>query len=131
MIRSGSSIRRLIAVTSLCLGLLLIGGITSAAAQTMTIEIQISPATIVISSFAECLTIHTDIALSKVDRSSVALDGMVPYAVFADARGQLVAKFDIDQVKARVAPPSATMTLTGLTTDGTPFSGTGTVPVKE
>lgn len=131
MSRSGLSGRRLIAIAGLCFGLLAIGGIVPAAAQTMTIDIQISPATIVISSFAECLTVHADIALGKVDRSSVALDGLSPYAVFADARGQLVAKFDIDRVKAVVAPPSATMTLTGRTTDGTPFSGTRTVPVKE
>jgi len=131
MIRSDSSVRRLFAIAGLCLALTLAIGIGPAAAQTMTIDIQVSPATIVISSLGECLTIHTDIALSKVDRSSVTLNGLYPYAVFADARGQLVAKFDLDQVKAIVAPPSATMTLTGTTTDGTPLTGTDTVPVKE
>lgn len=131
MIRSDSSVRRLLAVASLCLGLTLAVGVVPAAAQTLTIDIQVSPATIVISSFGECLTIHADIALSKVDRSSVTLNGLYPYAVFADSRGQLVAKFDVDQVKAIVAPPSATLTLAGLTTDGTPISGARTVPVKE
>jgi hypothetical protein len=91
----------------------------------------VSPATIVLSSFAECVTIHTDIPLSTVDRSSVTMNGLVPYLIKSDARGQLVAKFDAALVKAIVAPPSATLTLSGVTITGDSFTGSRTVPVRE
>jgi len=48
----------------------------------------------------------------------------------ADCRGELVAKFDEAAVKAIVEPPSATLTLTGMTIDGDEFSGSDTVKVR-
>jgi hypothetical protein len=101
------------------------------AGEAVTISIQVSPQTIVLSSLGGTVSVHTDIPLSIVDRESVQMDGMVPYLVKSDARGNLVAKFDLATVKARVSPPSATFTLTGYTLDGDAFTGTDTVVVKD
>lgn len=117
-----------------CAGILLISsiGTTPATAQSpMDVHIDIAPHTIVLSSAAECVTVHAEIALSAVDAGSVRLEHLTPYLVKADSRGELVAKFDSEAVKAIVAPPSATMTLTGMTKDGQPFSGTATVAVRD
>jgi hypothetical protein len=84
----------------------------------------------VIASESEWLTVHTDIALSAVDTSSLMLNGLAVSWTKADARGNLVAKFDIDEVKAMVAPGEAVFELTGVTTAGVSFSGTDSVPVR-
>jgi hypothetical protein len=89
----------------------------------------VSPQTIVIGSDSPCVTVHLAVPLSAVNRSSVELSGIAPYLVKADSRGDLVAKFRSDKVEAIVAPPSATLTLTGVMVDGEPFSYSATVTV--
>lgn len=101
-----------------------------AAAETV-VPIQVSPAVIVIGAPVEWVTVHVDIAYSSVDRDSIALNGLEVAWTKSDNCGNLVAKFVFTDVTAMVSAPSATLTLTGLTRDGEPFSGTETVPVRQ
>jgi hypothetical protein len=99
-------------------------------AADMEINIIVQPKTLVIESESEWLTVHTDIALSAVDTSSLMINGLAVSWWKADAKGNLVAKFDINDVKAMVEPGEAFFEMTGVTTAGVSFSGTDTVPVR-
>jgi len=102
-----------------------------AASSSMTVDIAVAPSTIIIKDEGEWVTVHAVIAYSSVDAETVLLDGITAVSTFADARGELVAKFDHAEICAIVAPPQATLTLTGLTTGGEPFEGIDTVRVSE
>ena len=115
----------------MCLFVFLVVAVAgSSVAADDTINIIVQPKTIVLDSESEWLTVHTDIALSAVDTGSLILNGLAVSWTKADARGNLVAKFDINEVKAMVAPGEAVFVLTGLRKDGVSFSGTDTVPVR-
>lgn len=103
----------------------------SSYAEPLPIDVTVSPKTIVFDSESEWLTVHTDIALSAVDTTSIELNELAVSWTKADARGNLVAKFDIDDVKAMVTVGEAVLTLTGYTKAGVFFSGTDVVPVKD
>lgn len=75
------------------------------------------------------ITVHAEIAFADVNTATVCLAGIPARSCKPDNRGELVAYFDEATVKALVAPPSATLTLTGQTNDGTPFAGVDTVVV--
>jgi len=102
----------------------------TACAADLEINVKVSPNTIVLVSEGTLVTIHTNIALSAVDTASLTLNGIPVAWTKADARGNLVAKFNQYEVKAIVSPPEATLELVGLKTDGTSFSGSDTVVVK-
>jgi hypothetical protein len=94
------------------------------------IRITISPTTIVLGcEKGDRVTVHADIPLALVDRSSLALKGVAPLLVKDDHRGNLVAKFDQAAIEDLVQPPQATLTLTGVTIEGVPFSGSDAVRV--
>jgi len=94
------------------------------------IWVKISPNTIVLGSDkGDRVTVHTDIPLVVVDRSSIALNGVGPVLIKADNRGNLVAKFDQGAIEAIVAPPEATLNLSGITLDGEAFYGFDSVRV--
>ncbi len=96
------------------------------------IAISVSPQTIVLGCDKGArVTVHTDIRLAVVDRASLTLSGVSPVLVKADSRGNLVAKCDQASIEALVAPPEATLVLTGATKDGVPFGGSDTVRVIE
>jgi len=96
----------------------------------LDIQITVSPNTIVLGcDKGSLVTVHTDIALSAVDRTSVELNGVPALFTKSDLQGNLVAKFDQAAIEAIIAPPKATLVLTGVTKDDTPFSGTDTVRV--
>jgi hypothetical protein len=98
--------------------------------STIPVWIKVSPDVLALHSQGGRLTVHTDIAYSLVDKDTILLNGILePYIVKSDARGQLVAGFDIDEVKDMVEPPSATFTFTGETKDGDDFIGTDTIRV--
>ena len=102
----------------------------ASAGSAFDIAITVSPSTIVLGyDKGDRVTVHTDIPLAQVDRASVTMNGITPLFVKADNCGDLVAKFDQASVEALVEPPSATLTLTGLTIDGAPFSGSDDVRV--
>lgn len=119
---------RIVAPT-LCV-LLLLAASVHAAAPTLAVSIQVSPATIVLKAPLQWLTIHADIACSAVDRSTVAINGLDADAVFADNCGNLVAKVHFERIRPLLSTPSAQIVLTGVTNDGVAFSGSATVPVK-
>ena len=109
------------------------GGASGAPAEAtsdMQISIKVSPNTIAMDSLGELVTVHTDISLGLVDTSSLSLNGVEVAWTKADAKGNLVAKFDLAEIKAIVEPPQATLRLEGLTNDGIEFSGTDAVTVR-
>ncbi len=105
------------------------GGNAVADAGEGEVAIQVSPATIALRSAGHDLTVHVDLPFGVVDTASLTLDGLPATGAFADDCGDLVVKFDLDAVKQRVAPPSATLTLYGNEMNGTPFHGSDTVRV--
>lgn len=106
----------------------------AAMAADIDMSVKVSPAVLVLSAPTQWITIHTDMPLSRVDRSSlnVAVNGCaVPIAVvMADSRGQMVLKLTQADVDLYVAPPSATFVVTGCTKDPSTFEGTDTIRVK-
>ena len=94
--------------------------------------IYVSPATIAKSAACNWVTIHTNVPFGSVDGASAAVNGgRVEVAnVFADDRGNLVAKLRFADVVSRVDPPSATIELT-VVVDGEMLSASQTVRVKE
>jgi hypothetical protein len=102
----------------------------TACAADLEIEIKVTPSALVIDSEGTLVTVHTNIAYSAVDTASLTLNGIPIAWTKSDARGQLVAKFNQSDVKAIVAPPSVFLVLSGLTKDGTSFSGSDTIVVK-
>ena len=102
----------------------------SSATRSADIWIAVSPQTIVLGlDKGASVTVHTDIPLGVVDRTSIELSGVPSSYTKADSRGNLVAKFHQEEIEAIVSPPEATLVLTGMTEDGVPFSGSDTVRV--
>jgi len=115
--------------------LALIGfGVGSALSEEISISIKISPSTISLGSEGECVTVHADIPYAGVVTAELFLEGVPVGVTKADARGDLVAKFDLDSVKNILSPGSATLVLFGEveTLEGVqPFSGSDTIKVVE
>ena len=99
--------------------------------QTESIQIKVSPSTIVIGSDVTWVTVHTDIPLRAVDCSTVTLNSISVAWTKADAKGNLVAKFNFNKIENIVAPPKAILTLRGFTKDSIPFAGSDTVVVRK
>jgi hypothetical protein len=99
--------------------------------QVQIVDISIAPCNLVIGEQGEWVTVHADIPYSLVDTNSLEMAGLQPVSVFADARGDLVAKFDQLLIQAIVSPPDAEFTLTGNTKMGQAFEGTATIQVQE
>ena len=96
-----------------------------------TITITIAPNTLVLGLQGTWVTVHTNIPYSSVQGSSVVLEEIPAASTFADNRGNLVAKFNQDEVEAIVAPPQETLTLTGTYDNGDLFSGSDSIVVQE
>ena len=106
------------------------------------INITASPSTLVLSRDSVCVTIHTNIPIGLVDRSSLLLSGIedysiAPYRTKSDSLGHLVAKFnDLDEendIRAIVAPGQVTLELTVDIFDGEEykeFSASDKIRVK-
>ena len=124
-------------IVGMVLVCVLVGAAAVLAGDTTQISIKVSPHVIVMRSPTDQLTVHTNIPYRTVDRYSVELvvepngGSLNPLRTFADDRGNLVAKFDLDVVKGMVSPPDATFTLGGNTTSGARFEGSETVQVKD
>jgi hypothetical protein len=118
-----------LAFAGVLLALLLQGAAPTSAEATLEIEAKVSPHTVVLGSDTVWLTVHTDIALSRVATFTLDLNGIPVAWTKADSHGHLVAKFRIGDVKEIVAPPSAELTLSGWTRDGAFFQGSDTVRV--
>lgn len=95
------------------------------------IVVAISPHTFLLGTTQSgSVVVHADIPYSQVDVDTLALNDIEVLHTKADLCGNLVAYFDEAAVKAIVAPPSATLTLTGELLDETLFTGSDTVRVK-
>ena len=96
------------------------------------VAIMVSPQTLLLSSVQGGeVSVHSNIPLSLVDRASVELSGIPAISVGADSRGALEAKFNEAAVKAIVAAPRATLTLTGAYAAGGTFAASDTVRVVD
>lgn len=109
---------------------LLSGLAVAVVASSLDVGLQVAPATLQLGvDQGGRVTAHVDIPFARVDTGTVTMNGVAAVACFADDCGDLVAKFPEAAIEANVAPPSAVMTLTGVTKDGIPFAGTTTVRV--
>jgi len=95
-----------------------------------TVTIVVSPNVVYLASQGVWVTVHADIPYSSVGDATVTLNGVDVHATFADNRGDLVAKFCLDEVKEILEPDAEnTLTLLGETEDGGSFSGTDAIRV--
>ena len=88
--------------------------------------IDISPNVLNIESQGTVVTVHTDIAYSSVDVSTVFLNDEPINSWKADNRGNFVAKFLMDEIKTLdglVIGDDNTLKLVGLTTNNEAFWG--------
>ena len=96
------------------------------------IEIQVSPNILNLQSNGIVVTIHTDVAYSLVDASTVELNDVEIQSWKADNQGNFVAKFNMDDIKGlpglKIGEYNI-LTLDGQTTDGGTFTGSEEVLV--
>jgi len=108
---------------------IVLGLLTCVWAVDIIINIKVSPNVLNIGSKGEVVTVHTDIAYSAVVGSTVTLNGVEISHWKSDDRGNFVAKFLMEEIKALFDPEKleggklCTLTLTGNTGDYKTFSG--------
>jgi len=95
------------------------------------VAIQVSPNVISMASQGDCVTVHTNLRYTAVDGTSIDLNGLAAVSCYADDLGYFVSKFDLAAVKAIVAPPEATLVLSGLLKSGEAFSAADVVRVVD
>ncbi len=119
---------------SACVVLLSLGIVTTVTTAE-EITIQVSPSTINLAHQGVWVTVHADIPYKGVVTATLELNGVAVAWTKADAQGNLVAKFAVDDVKDIIDEPSADLTLTGVVETvedvAIPFSGTDTVQVVD
>ena len=96
------------------------------------IIIDVAPNVLNIESEGQVVTVHTDIDYGVVGVYSVYLNGVLIRSWKADNRGNFVAKFSMDDIKALnglIIGEYNTLKLVGDTTDGVAFSGTQEIKV--
>ena len=93
--------------------------------------ITISPKTLVLSSEDTIVTVHSNIPYGYVDTATLTLDDIRATFSKSDACGDLVVRFSRADVKGIVSPGTATLTLFGELTDGSPFKASGSIIVRE
>ena len=97
-----------------------------AAALSADIQIDVAPNVLNIQSQGAIVTVHTDIAYSAVVGASVLLNDVAIEWWKADARGNFVAKFVMDEIKTLdglIIDGYNVLVLNGYTTDGDTFIG--------
>ncbi|MDH3950953.1 MAG: hypothetical protein OEV11_07960 [Deltaproteobacteria bacterium] len=117
---------RMSLVTGCVLAVTLFWFLYPAAALSDDIQIDVAPNVLNIQSKGEIVTVHTDIAYSAVVGASVFLNDVAIEYWKADARGNFVAKFVMDEIKTLdglIIGDYNTLVLIGYTTDGHPFIG--------
>ena len=102
---------------------------TVSIAQENVIEVVVSPNVLNLQSNGGSVSLHTDINYNWVDGVELEVEGNFPEtSIFADDRGDLVVKCEIDTIKSMVLEGTATFNLTVDTTYGIYF-GTDTITV--
>jgi hypothetical protein len=94
-------------------------------------NITITPKTLSFKSADTVVSVHSNIPYGLVDTVSLQLNGIPAVFSKADTCGDLVVKFDRDDVKDIVQPPSATLTLSGALKDGSCFEVSDIITVKK
>lgn len=110
------------------------GTSVEAATDADEIEIMVSPGTIVLDSEGTWVTVHADIRYWVVDSLTLSLNGIPVTFTKADDRGDLVAKFNLDDVKDILDEDvlkagCVELRLDGTTKDDEDFGGVDTVRV--
>jgi hypothetical protein len=100
------------------------------AESTLTIMIDVAPNVLNLQRTDDkCVTVHTDIPYDEVNRTTVSLEvgagSITPYLCKSDLRGDLVAKFSMENVRelGLTIGEYNTFTLTGLDVNEESFSG--------
>ena len=95
------------------------------------IEIQISPHVLNLQKMGDVVTVHADIDYYLVDDVTVALNGMLSINCFSDDRGDLVAKFEMEDIRDLTLNigEENDFELTGTTEDGNVFYGNESIKV--
>lgn len=99
------------------------------------IGIDIAPNTINIQSRSRVVTVHTNIKYFDVEHQSVYLNDILINSWKADNRGNFVAKFLMDEVKALAdsgdltIPGDNLLTIVGYTVDASEFTGSQVITV--
>jgi hypothetical protein len=101
----------------------------SGTVEPITVAVNVDPDTLNLKSSGQWVTVYADIPFADVDPASLALSGVPAARAAADPSGKLMAKFPRAAIQAIVAPPQATLTLTGVTVDGTQMVGSDTIRV--
>ena len=111
---------------SVLLALVMIVVMTPVTLFSQEIEIQVSPNILNLQSNGIVVTIHTDVAYSLVDASTVELNDVEIQSWKADNQGNFVAKFNMDDIKGlpglKIGEYNI-LTLVGETTVGDEFFG--------
>jgi hypothetical protein len=122
-----------------CIILLMLGLLLAAPASARRYKgddtMLVSPYVLFLDYMGPGLTIHTEVDMSDVDRGSIVMTGAVgdaiePMFLKSDARGNLVARFEADDIRTIVVSPRTTLTLHGMYRDGEPFTLTATIRVR-
>ena len=121
--------RRSASFLALTLCVAIFAGSAPSHADDVTVPIVISPSVLNLDSQGVWVTVHAEIPYSRVVGVSVTLDGIPVQVTKADARGELVAKFALDDVKAILDVGTVTLVLDGTTTDGGSFTGSDAIRV--
>jgi hypothetical protein len=95
------------------------------------IAIQVSPSVVSMVSQGTAVTVHTNLPYGTVETVGIELNGLPVEACFADSLGYLVCKFDLDAVKSIIAPPQATLVMSGQLKSGAAFSAADVVGVVD
>ena len=125
-----------LAIKMLCCALLLALSAGLAAADADEVTIVVSPNVVNLDSVGTWVTVHAEISYYDVEEFTVSLDGIPVVYIKSDARGELVAKFNLDDVKGLLnnddilSKGEVDLTLDGITSDGhEKFTGTDTIKV--
>ena len=97
-----------------------------------SIEVVASPNVLALNSIGGSVSLHTDISFSLVENISLTVNGedMPITGTFADDRGNLVIKCDIDTLKEMVSEETtAVFELTVSTESSDEYTGTDTIRV--
>lgn len=116
----------------LVVALVLVVGVAGGAlAEEGTIDVVVSPNVLNLESYGGSVSLHTDIAYGLAEEIGLTVNGTeVPsFSTFADNRGQLVVKCDLETIKGMVQVGEATFVLSVVGGDGVAYSGSDMIEV--
>ena len=123
----------IVCIKALLISIILIVPLSGAIlAEDNAIEVVVSPNVLALNSNGGSISLHADIRYSLVEDTSLTVNGedMPIASTFADDRGDLVVKCDIDELKEMVSEETtATFELTVGTESGDEYTGTDTIRV--